>query len=266
MKTKVLFFCPDFYPRNTGYSNAFLNIIKSLVSVVDYEVDVLTDVSLGSNTELNLEGVNVIRVNKKSTLKLFRFFANQYDIAKKIKILDKDNDYDLIFVETFEYSLLSVFSSKDVLRKLAIRIHACYETERRFFFPGVLNFINRKSIQYLVVNRLNNFVSTNSYHINFCKEHFFQNNLYKICKKNFFVIPNTIDEIPSVIEPSSSTDSNRKIKMLTLGRMDHSGRLQKGFSDLLNALYLCKNNIEDQFDYTNIRRGEYLEKYKAFIK
>lgn len=264
MNNRVLIICPDFYPRNTGYSNAFFNLITSLVEQQTYKIDVLTDVQLGEREELKFNGdVNVYRLEKKYKVKGLRFFLNQKDLVDKINELERDNQYKFLFMETFEYALVPCLLPDVTRKKFAVRIHGCYETERRFYYPSLLNYFNRFIVQKVVAKRLHNFVSTNSFHIDFAKEKFLSSNLFTICQKKFFVIPNTIDVAKDTQTPLAA--SEEKINFLMLGRMDKSGRLQKGFSDLLSALLLSKEELEDKVNFTIIGKGEYLESYKNFI-
>ncbi|CFW14595.1 glycosyl transferase, group 1 [Vibrio cholerae] len=264
---KILIFCPDFYPRNTGYANAFRNFIHVLSDSRKYKIDVVTDVLLGENQELKIDNVNIIRKKKKSNVKLVRFIANQMDIANELTLLDKENDYDLIMMETFEYSLVPLFLSDNIMNKFTARIHACYETERRFFYPGLLHYINRKIVSKLVSMKLKYYMSTNSYHIDFAKRYFLEGNLFKICNKDFFVLPNCFKQaIETNSNQSLMKEANKKIEMLSLGRMDQSGKLQKGFSDLLGALFLASDELRDKVNYTIIGRGESLEHYRSFAR
>lgn len=264
MKNKtVLFVCPDFYPRNTGYANAFQNLIRAVAKYTDYYIDVLTDVQLGDAAELSIEKVNVYRVEKKSRLKGVRFLLNQFCFSREINRLDNEKKYEFIMMETFEYSLVPLFLNDNILNKFTARIHACYETERRFFYPGLLNYINRKIINYVCEYKVKHICSTNKYHIDFAKKHFLKGNLYKICQKNFYVVPNTIELECS--DKSVKVNVGGVKEFLTLGRMDSTGRLQKGFSDLLSALYLAAEKIRGKINYTIIGKGVNLEVYKDFI-
>lgn len=262
---KILIFCPDFYPRNTGYSNAFKNLIQVLSETNKYMVDVVTDVPLFDEPELEINNVNIIRHKKSSKIKLVRFVENQKSIARKLISMDEANNYDFIMMETFEYSLVPVYLPEEVLRKFSARIHACYETERRFFYPGLLHYINRIIIRKLVSKKLKYYMSTNSYHVAFAKEYFLEGNLFKICNKDFFVLPNCFNK-PINVEEVTRDNKERKLELVSLGRMDQSGKLQKGFSDLLGALLLASDDIRHRVNYTIIGRGESLDDYRNFAR
>lgn len=259
---KILIVCPDFYPRNTGYANAFQNLVRAIINYTDFNVDILTDVPLKDEIEISIDKVIVNRVEKKSKLKGLRFIANQRSIANEIIRLDAQSSYELVMMETFEYSLVPLFLDGNILKKFTARIHACYETERRFFYPGLLNYTNRRIINYVCKYKVKHICSTNKFHIDFAKQHFLKGNLYAICQRNFYTVHNTIE-----IDVKNTADTKPPVReFLTLGRMDSSGKLQKGFSDLLSALYLASDRLRGKINYTIVGRGENLESYKVFIK
>jgi hypothetical protein len=70
--SKVAIYCIDFFPSEGGYSFAFQNLIRGLVTSYDnLTVDVFTPVQLNSIEEMKVERVNIYRF--KIGLIIFQF-------------------------------------------------------------------------------------------------------------------------------------------------------------------------------------------------
>jgi glycosyltransferase involved in cell wall biosynthesis len=254
---KVLFYCLTFYPENSGYSNAFQNLIRSIVKRYNnIQIDLVTPDILNGKPEFYADNVNVIRLKYKASKNKLGFFFNSYLFAKEFNRIYKDHNYDMVFVETFEDFVFLNSLSKDIYSKLVVRVHSTFETEYMMYFPNLKYKMGKYILKYLVFNKVKYIASTNNFHNNFVQKHYLDGNLYQIANKNFFVIPNTMPYI-SVSTPEQRTYSIRKLKFFTLGRMDEGGYLQKGFNDLLNSLILISSQIEDRIELTIIGKGEY---------
>ncbi|EAY5854386.1 glycosyltransferase family 4 protein, partial [Salmonella enterica] len=94
------------------------------------------------------------------------------------------------------------------------------------------------------------------------KRKMFAGNIFKICQKNFFTIPNTM-ELPSL--PETVNELNQKIKIVSLGRLNKEGFYQKGIGDLINAIFLLGDNFTNFAECTIIGDGEYFEHCEKII-
>ena len=77
---KVMFYCHVFYPQNTGYSNAFQNLINSILeNNLDLEVTVMTPYPLSDGEiELARDRLEVVRLSPKVKIRKIRYFINDY--------------------------------------------------------------------------------------------------------------------------------------------------------------------------------------------
>ncbi len=257
---KILVFCVDFYPRNTGYSNAFQNLIKAVSKEKKVsQIDVIAQNDLNGANEIDIKKTTIYRI-KKLQIKYLRFIFNGYLFSQKIIELEKKNNYNLILIETFEPIVMIGFLPRSLQRKIIYRIHAAYETERRFFYPGLLFFISKYLVKYFVKKKIINICSTNSYHIQFAKKYFLNNNLYYICQKKFFTLPNTFEHYAE-----NFNALNDKLEVLLLGRMDQSGYLQKGFDDFLDSLTLINDSLLAECNISIIGSGKYYSYFERKI-
>ena len=97
---KLLFFCHQFYPINSGYANAFLKLIKSIIKHhKNITIDVVTVSSLGDMKELDIERFKVLRIKKSTNMKFVRYFLNPYMIAKKIDKIFKKGNYAFFIIK-----------------------------------------------------------------------------------------------------------------------------------------------------------------------
>ncbi|EHW9405167.1 TPA: glycosyltransferase family 4 protein [Salmonella enterica] len=258
MANRLLYICSDFYPLNTGYSNAFYNFLDILD---DYEVDILTTTQ---NAKLKRESENLRIYNSATTDKLssLSYIYNSFSLYKNYKRLVKQNNYNLIFIETFDDALFLSLIPAVNYDKIIIRIHSTSETEYTYYFPGKKNFLNKILQKYIIGPKVINICSTNSYHNEFMKKKMFSGNLFKICQKNFFTIPNTM-ELPSL--PETVNEFNQKIKVVSLGRLNKEGYYQKGIGDLINAIFLLGDNFTNFAECTIIGDGEYFDYCEKMI-
>lgn len=248
---KIMFYCHVFYPQNTGYSNAFQNIINSILESKEFEVTVVTPYPLGSNIEeIEKEGLKVVRLQPKINVRKIRYFVNDYFYAKDVSNLFKKEDFDMLLVETFDQSIFISCLDPSLYEKTAVRIHATNETEYTIYENKIEYRLRRFLLKKYVSKKINWILSTNSFHIKFAKKHFYNDNLIDIANKNFFVLPNTVS-----IEKPSSYDVGDRIKLFSLGRMDYLGNNQKGFTDFIYALKLLPQDVLNKFEVKIVGDG-----------
>ncbi|MGT3802000.1 glycosyltransferase family 4 protein [Vibrio cholerae] len=250
---KVMFYCHVFYPQNTGYSNAFQNLINSILdNDLDLEVTVMTPFPLpDGEAELARDRLKIVRLFPKIKIRKIRYFINDYFYAKKVSEKFKNENYDFLIVETFDQAVFINSLDDYVYEKMAVRIHSTNETEYTFFN----NKLNCKLRKYLIKNKISKklkwVLSTNTFHIDFAKRYYFDENLINIGDKSFFTLPNAVNSF----SPDDFSVSE-KVKIFSLGRMDYLGNNQKGFTDFIYALKLLPKSVLDKFEIKIVGKGD----------
>ncbi len=249
---KVMFYCHVFYPQNTGYSNAFQNLINSILeNNLDLEVTVMTPYPLSDGEiELARDRLKVVRLSPKVKIRKIRYFINDYFYAKQVSEKFKVKNYDLLIVETFDQAIFINSLDRCIYDRMAVRIHATNETEYTIFGAGFDFRLRKLILKNRISKKIKWILSTNSYHVDFAKKYYFNGNLIDIGNKSFFVLPNSIDPVGSVDYSVSD-----KVKIFTLGRMDYLGNNQKGFTDFIYALKSLPKEILERFEVTIVGKG-----------
>jgi len=258
---KVMFYCHVFYPQNSGYSNAFQNLINAILDYSsDIHVTVVTPYQLGENKELKRDRLEILRLKPKINIRKIRYFLNEYLFAKEVSKRFKLGNYNLLFIETFDQSLFINSLDSDIYNKTVIRIHSTNETEYTIFNKSLEYRIRKFIIHNFLSKKIINIASTNSFHIGFAKKYYFDENIIEIGNKNFFIIPNTLTH--DLIHDNESIDLyvGDKLKLFILGRMDKLGFNQKGFLDFIYALRLLDHEVVNRFEITVVGKGD--EKFK----
>jgi len=233
---KILYYCPTFYPENSGYANAFIGLLNSVKE--NFKIEVITAKELGSEKEIEIKNVKINR------------FKNRFDFNQQVKsfyvqfkmalFVNKNYaNYDKIFIETFEDVYFLTLLSKKACKKAIVRVHSTAETEYNFYFKKIFYRISKFLINNSIKKKIFNIASTNNYHVQFVKEIYYKKNLFEISKRNFFVIPNCLESNDDFY----MKDFNKKKLFVTLGRLDFDGAMQKGQGDLLNAIIPLKRDF-----------------------
>ncbi|UFS55399.1 glycosyltransferase family 4 protein [Comamonadaceae bacterium M7527] len=253
MMKKVMFYCHVFYPQNTGYSNAFQNLINSILeNDLDLEVTVMTPFPLpNGEDELVRDRLEVVRLFPKVKIPKLRYFLNDYFYAKHVSKKFKDENYDLLIVETFDRAVFVDSLDDFIYDKMAVRIHSTSETEYTFFSNRLDYRIGKFLIKNSISKKVKWILSTNSFHIDFVKKYYFDENLINIGNKSFFILPNSVKLFP----PDNFSPSG-KLKIFSLGRMDILGNNQKGFTDFIYALKILPRSVIDRFEITIVGKGD----------
>lgn len=250
---KVMFYCDVFYPQNTGYSNAFQNLIFSILEYhTDIEITVMTPFPLATGAnELVRSRLSIIRLSPRLNIRKIRYFINDYFYAKQVSRKFKSERFDLLIVETFDKAIFINSLDDSIYNKMAVRIHSTNETEYTLFSPGWDFKLRKYIIKYRLTRKVKWFLSTNSFHIDFAKKYYFDDNLINIAEKSFFVLPNSVNVL--VTNDFSVSD---KIKLIKLGRMDYLGNNQKGFTDFIYALKLLPSSVLEKFEILIVGKGD----------
>jgi glycosyltransferase involved in cell wall biosynthesis len=260
---KVMFYCHVFYPQNSGYSNAFQNLINAILDYSsDIHVTVVTPYQLGENQELKRDGLEILRLKPKINIRKIRYFLNDYLFAKEVSKKFKLENYNLLFIETFDQSLFINSLDSDIYDKTIIRIHSTNETEYTIFDKSLQYRMRKFIIHNFLSKKIINIASTNSFHVDFAKKYYFDENVIEIGNKNFFIIPNTIKNDNEFID----LNVGDKLKLFILGRMDRLGFNQKGFLDFIYALKLLDNKVVNRFEITVVGKGDEKSKILSLAK
>lgn len=223
----VLIVAPDFYPNNTGFSNATKNLIEAVVDCdKSYSFFVYTPALLGNKEEYKFAKVFRTHYNK------IIYYKKQY---KEIcKIID-DNNVDFILFETNTFVFLQDRVLKKYGNRVAVRIHSTADTEVMIYKNGLGGFKSKivKKAATRFMNKCENIICTNSYHQGFIFREFYGNNVYIMWSKKHFILPNTTGIVGS--------ESFLGDYIFTLGKLSYDGYLQKGISDFIAAMLILKN-------------------------
>jgi len=260
---KVMFYCHVFYPQNSGYSNAFQNLINAILDYSsEIQITVVTPYELGENQELKRDRLEILRLKPRINIRKIRYFLNEYLFAKEVSKKFKLENYNLLFVETFDQSLFINSLDSDIYDKTIIRIHSTNETEYTIFDKSIEYKIRKFIIRNFLSKKIINIASTNSFHIDFAKKYYFDENVIEIGNKNFFIIPNTIKNDYEFID----LNVGDKLKLFILGRMDRLGFNQKGFLDFIYALKLLDDKVVNRFEITVVGKGNEKSKILSLAK
>ncbi len=251
---KLLFYCPVFYPENSGYSNAFQNLIYTVIDNLPVSITVITPYPLGGENEIKRSGLKIIRLKQKFKAKKIHYLLNQYLWAREILQIIESEKFDLFFIETFEHALVLSLISKKLYDRILVRIHGTNETEYTFFSMSPEHILRRLLIKKVLIRKIKWMLSTNSYHINFAKQYYFSNNQINIGKVNFFILPNTI--FTDNIKITDFSIKKNRLRLVIVGRMDYLGNNQKGFTDFVYALKLLNTEILEKYEIIVIGKGK----------
>jgi hypothetical protein len=153
---KVMFYCHVFYPQNSGYANAFKNLINSILDNDPYfDITVITPFPLlDGEEEFVRDRLNVIRLSPKVKIRKLRYLVNDYFYAKQLSNKFKKDNYDLLIVETFDQAIFLNYLDDFIYERMAVRIHSTNETEYTFFSSRFENRLRK----YLIKNYKYSFV------------------------------------------------------------------------------------------------------------
>jgi glycosyltransferase involved in cell wall biosynthesis len=249
---KVMMYCHAFYPLNTGYANAFLNLVNSILDHdLDIHITVVTPIALSQDIqELKRDRLTIQRLIPFTKLRVLRFFTNDYFFANNVSKKFMEEGFQLLLVETFDQPNFINSLNRVVLKKTAVRVHATSETEYTVFSRSLKYRIRKFLIKYLTIKKVRWILSTNAYHIDFVKKYYLNENVIDISDKFFSVVPNPVNLIPP-----ADLKLNEKLKVIVLGRMEYLGYNQKGFADLICALRLLPVESLHRFEIKIIGSG-----------
>lgn len=256
-KKNILILPADFYPNNTGFSNATRNLIESVKNNQDdIHIHVFTTVDLGESQEL--ENIKVVRYKEDTFKRKIFLLINNYKKYRYLKKYIDGNDIDFILLETNTFTILQSLLVKEYKNILGVRIHSTADTE-------VLMYAERKKITSKILKWLDvkfmkdtkYIISTNNYHLDFVKNIMFRNNVYTTWSdKDYFILPNTVVLKRDTLVKANGNETGNYL--LSMGKLSNNGYVQKGLKDLIKALYILKENgeIPDGFLLKIVGDGE----------
>lgn len=258
---KIAIYCIDFYPTEGGYSFAFQNLIKGLVEQYsDIEVDVFTPIKLTDHVEIDIERVNILRLENANRFKKIPYLRGVWYIfirpwlqSKKITKEFALRKYKFILFESIDDPLVLYFLPPEIKNKVIVRVHATSETEYAMWANGFFQRFKSKVIESIFLKSVKYITATCDYYLEFVKRWYISDDQLIIASKRFFTIPNAIiAKDPRVALVFSGI---RRHKFLTLGRMDELGANQKGFDDILMAIILLSDANKKSLNITFIGKG-----------
>jgi hypothetical protein len=262
---KILIYCDDFYPNNTGYANAFRGLIKSIIDSSEDElyIEVFTSFPLGNNQELKEKNLKVRRLNRIKVPVIGFIVSSVYNSILINKYFFK-NKFDLLFVETFDNVFFLSFLSKKICDHTLVRAHSTSDTEYTFYVKTLKYKLRKFLLINVISKKIKYFGATNNFHIDFIKKYYLKNNIIDVSDKFFFVIPNSVHIEKYTFDLKE--ENHEKIKLLILGRMDYLGFNQKGFLDFFISLNLLQECELNKFEINIVGSGNKLQYVKELSK
>lgn len=250
---KVLFIVPDFYPNTTGFSNASVGLVNTILKYGKdkYEVHVLTETPL-PNGQPEFFGAHIHRYKNS---KFDNRFVHSFFEKKKyvyVNNLITKNNIDVLFFETNTFPIFQNLLIRKFKGSVFVRIHSTADTEVVVYGMNENWFQKRmrKKI-YSFMGNVQNVVATSDYYLDFVKTHFYCTNVYKIWdNRKFGLLFNTCDD--NYVEHAVVMNNT----FMTIGKLSNNGLVQKGFIDLLNAIYFLKLNHLLPCDFKLIMIGD----------
>lgn len=254
----MLVYCPVFKPTESGYTHAFEALITNFLDH-GFMVHVLTPHHLDDTRKEVMQHERLTVIRYKPTLNIWALglFYTYYMLAKRMVYLQQQNKYDLVFCETGDDPLLYFFLPKWFMKKTVVRFHSTSDTEYLHVGKHFKYHLRRWFWRLLSSSSIKHLCATNAYHLQYAAERII-NAKYLYSQH---VVTNTVPVYPT------SAVKNRGIHFFMLGRMDEEGYKQKGFEDLLQALSLIDNQLQQaHIKITIVGNGSKYGDFKYAIK
>lgn len=264
---RLAVYCRDFYPSISGYSFAFQDLVRGLCAE-GLEVDVFTAVDLGTVQELAIPGLHIFRVSYSEPLRhikylrgLWNLLCKPWQMSATIAAKNAVRKYDAVLFETIEDPIVALSLPASLRARSVVRVHGCAETEQAMWDPSAFWRFKRWMIMRALRGHIRYITATTDYYLKFVQKHYLNNNDLVIADKRFAVVPNSAPSF-SVL-PRPDTPMNVRKRFMTLGRMNWVGANQKGFDDILMALYEMTPAQRKRIHLTIIGQGEEQPRLRA---
>ena len=239
---KILVYCQQFYPLNTGYSNACVNFWTEISKDTSFQISIITPTLLNNSPELK-DNLRILRVPKLfGRVPILRHFINEFYMAYLINKIWNIEEYEFYFNETLDNAIVLSLLKRELLSKAIIRIHSTSDTEHTVFLNNPHLILNYWLIRNIISNKVKNIAATSRFHLDFYQKYYLNGNLINKAKNRFFVLPNIICSSNSHINQKNNLKN--KLDFLFVGRLDYLGNNQKGFDDVVDALKIINLEVK----------------------
>lgn len=238
---RLIYICPTFFPKPTGFAIAFTNIVKAIVKKGYF--DEVYIYSTDEDLELPGELIPICSIKKYQVrgrerlaklpswvckIALPKFFSGVLDDISSLAPSRNDVFMYEEFGVGFEmYLLKKAYPSSEHF----LRVHGTFPEFTACFY-GLAH--RRRYVEYALLEKETNIVSTTNFYFGYLNDHFLNRSYDKQKKVNYYLLPNLI--VDEVKKEDSAESSDKKVSLIQLGRMDKLGVFQKGFFDTVRAL------------------------------
>ncbi len=270
---KLLVYCKDYAPLETGFAIAFRGFCEALADHHhDVAVTVVTptpEISSGIAAP-DMQVVPVVRLahafvesdpHASGWLRRITFAAasllNRLIWSRRLTKLFRAGGYDLLVFESADDLLIVGALPKTVLARVAIRFHSTGDTETARYSQGSTRKLERWLIRQRVSRHVRVILATNRYHLDFIKTFYFADDPYRLARCYFGIVPNVINDVslPVVSGTADTLIDPARVNLVTLGRMDRQGVAQKGFEDLFYALAIAPDDVRARINLVIVGDG-----------
>ncbi len=254
----ILVYCADFVPQNSGYVHAFTQLIENMADQGKV-IHVVTPYPLPDGLEEYIyPNVIVYRYAPKLPLWFFGWLYRSYKLGNFFQELNERYQFELILVETGDDPMLFPFLPKYLVQKTVVRFHATSDTEYLVYSTQKKYRIKYFLWKYLSTGYVKHVAATSDFHLQFVRQQF-----------HFDQFQCTYHKVVNAIETQHydfiATETSRRF--VILGRMDVEGYRQKGYSVLLEALKLIKDDFtKTGSTFTIIGKGVKQQELISFVQ
>lgn len=255
----VFIVSPKFFPETAGYAHAITGLVRTVVERnAKIKLSVLT-MSRDQRAEKTMpDYLKNIEITRGRQDGIHRYLFELLHIPYALR---RFKDCDVVFFETADLFILGWVASLVCPEKVVIREQGCWSSEI-IRFKDTLVFRLCRLLVRRHYRRAKVLAPTTPYYNHFVFKHYFNENEYVAATKKYTYIPNT-----SYLKPGNQEASRQELAsrfplrqdarwMLTLGRQDLDGLLQKGFEDVLYGLERLHRRGESLPDYQLIIIGD----------
>jgi glycosyltransferase involved in cell wall biosynthesis len=248
MKPHIIIIAAHFHPRISGYAVASTNFIRALDQFgagVTFTV-LANDACPSPASELEIKNGAILRLPIPQWLPYaMGMFVNEIRLYFAARRITKRNESCLILFETMERSIaLYLLAHSPLNDRIALRLHGTTETEY-FIWGRRLQLAFRGFLTRCAAKRIRTIFSTTDYYCDFYRKWFLRENPLVAARCNFFIIENIAfnPDDKNVVQDEILLKYGVKNDafFLSLGRLDNDGMLQKGFQDLVAAMYWLRS-------------------------
>jgi glycosyltransferase involved in cell wall biosynthesis len=265
---EVLLVCPDFHPAVGGYAHAGTQFATALARSGRGRVTVVTWVPLAGAPEIAQDRLSVVRLRRLPEFR-YSILLDQFRLGLRLRRLIRSGPFEFILFETFENPLAQAIAlwRSPALRRVAVRIHACTETEVFRFDRRPIGALNR-FLQRRVARRVPNIFSTTRFYLRWFAANVLEGDVFASFK-NYQLIPNCVAIDRPAAAPAGARPPSGEVTFLCLGRLNAIGYNQKNFELVAQALAILKGGRPDLYGRTRVHfvgDGERRKDFEAVLE